>query len=540
MQIPVKKLVRLLEPDQPLDVRCAAAMVLGEVGGRDGELSRGLLERLDDEAPPLRLQVIRAIGKLKVEPALPKLLSRIKDGGAEAEAAALAAAQLGARGAKGLHELMPKVSPGLRRYIAAALSSGGASGADAAADELLQDSDPNIIDATARSVLDQVGTLTPSRRNGLVKELTGLLTRKKGQVSPGTEAAVVRLLAALDDPKAAAAFWDRVSPSRPVETRVAALRALAKWVPSPSKEQLQRLFACAADPDFRVAGPALVMLREMNVTDKALPDWLALLRAPDVAVRRLAVDRIGSRDTAQVAEALLDQIDHPDRELRQEALARLGRLKHGRTALAQALLDAATPDQAWALARAQADTAKEAADPVRAKVFAQTWKYVEANDRRSDALLYWLREGGMAEYKERLEERALAFRKKKDYAAAVVYLRLLTRDPAAGFPMRFELAACQLKESDKALPAESRANDPALQQFANLWQTYEAELFDELNKAKWLDPEDLYYLGFHFAEQPDTRRREFGGKVLQLVVKRSKGKTAQAAKSKLKREGLGT
>jgi HEAT repeat protein len=539
MQIPVKKLVRLLQPDQPLDVRCAAAMVLGEVGGRDGELSRALLERLDDEAPPLRLQVIRAIGKLRIEPALPKLLSRIKDGGAEAEAAAFASAQLGARGAKGLHELMPKVSPGLRRYIAAALSSGGASGADAAAVELLQDSDPNIIDATARSVLDQVSTLTPSRRNTLVKELTGLLTRKKGQVSPATEAAVVRLLAALDDPKAAAAFWDRVLPSRSVETRVAALRALAKWVPAPSKEQLQRLFACAADPDFRVAGPALVMLRELTVSDKALPDWLALLRAPDVAVRRLAVDRIGNRDTSQVAEALLDQIDHPDRELRQEALTRLGKLKHGRAALAQALLDAETPDQAWALARAQADAAKDAADAVRAKVFAQAWKFVEANDRRSDALLFWLREGGMSEYKERLEELALSFRKKKDYATAVTYLRLLTRDPAAGFPIRFELAACQLKESDKALPAESRANDPALQQFANLWQTYAAELFDELGKAKWLDPEDLYYLGFHFAEQPDTRRREFGGKVLQLVVKRSKGKTAQAAKSKLKREGLG-
>src|SRR5439155_25132857 len=138
------------------------------------------------------------------------------------------------------------------------------------------------------------------------------------------------------------------------------------------------------------------------VSDKARPDWRALLRAPDVAVRRLAVDRIGSRDTAQVAEALLDQIDHPDRELRQEALARLGGLKHGRAALAQALLDAETPDQAWALARAQADAVKDAADAVRAKVFAQAWKYVEANDRRSDALLFWLREGGLSDYKERL------------------------------------------------------------------------------------------------------------------------------------------
>jgi len=85
---------------------------------------------------------------------------------------------------------MPKVSPGLRRYIAAALSSGGASGADAAAMELLQDSDPNIIDATARSVLHQVTTLPPARRHGLVQELTGLLTRKKGPVSAASEAAV--------------------------------------------------------------------------------------------------------------------------------------------------------------------------------------------------------------------------------------------------------------------------------------------------------------------------------------------------------------
>ena len=159
------------------------------------------------------------------------------------------------------------------------------------------------------------------------------------------------------------------------------------------------------------------------------------------------MDRIGNRDTSEVANALLDQIDHPDRELRQEALGRLARLKQGRAALAQALLDAETPDQAWALARAQADAAKDAAEAVRAKVFAQVWKYVEANDRRADALLFWLREGGLPEYKERIEERALAFRKKKDYATATVYLRLLTRDPACGFPTGFPRPASACRGS---------------------------------------------------------------------------------------------
>src|SRR5439155_599110 len=141
--------------------------------------------------------------------------------------------------------------------------------------------------------------------------------------------------------------------------------------------------------------------------------------------------------------------------------------------------------------------------------------------------------------RDRVEERAIALRKKKNYETAILYLRLLTRDPACGMPVRFELAGCELKRSGKELSAESRAADPALQQFANLLQHYEeGELFDRVEKARWLEPEDLYYLGFHFAEQVG-RAQAFGGRVLQLVVGRSpKSKLAQAAKSKLKREGL--
>jgi hypothetical protein len=231
-------------------------------------------------------------------------------------------------------------------------------------------------------------------------------------------------------------------------------------------------------------------------------------------------------------------MSHPDRALREEALAKLARLDAGRKALAQALLDADTPDRAWALAKAQTPFAREYPAAARDKVFAQACKYLEADDRRADALLFLLRESDAADLRERVEARAVAFRKKKDYPTAAAYLRLLTRDPACGFPVRFELAGCLLKLSGHELSAESRAGDPCLHQFGQLFQGYEAELFAALEKAKWLEPDDLYYLGFHFAEQPG-RARQFGGRVLQLVVKRSpKTKTGQAAKSKLKREGL--
>ena len=74
MDIPVKKLTRLLEPDQPAEVRAAAVLVLAELGVKDAEVSAELIARLDDESEAVRLNAIRAAGKLRVAKALPALL----------------------------------------------------------------------------------------------------------------------------------------------------------------------------------------------------------------------------------------------------------------------------------------------------------------------------------------------------------------------------------------------------------------------------------------------------------------------------------
>src|SRR5439155_17652775 len=100
MPVTTDKLLRLLQPGQPREVRCAAALVLGELGERDAAASRVLCDLLQDDEPALRLEVIRAVGKLRVEPALPRLLERVREGGAEGEQAALAAARLGAKGTR--------------------------------------------------------------------------------------------------------------------------------------------------------------------------------------------------------------------------------------------------------------------------------------------------------------------------------------------------------------------------------------------------------------------------------------------------------
>src|SRR5437660_1724512 len=132
MPVPAAKLVRLLQPDQPADVRRATALVLAELDLRETHVAAALRESLDDPEPAVRLQAIHAIGKLKIDAALPQLHDLIRGAGPEAELSAEATVRLGVKGAKALQALMPKVAPGLRRYIAAALAGGG-SGTDAAA-----------------------------------------------------------------------------------------------------------------------------------------------------------------------------------------------------------------------------------------------------------------------------------------------------------------------------------------------------------------------------------------------------------------------
>jgi HEAT repeat protein len=534
-----KKLLRLLRPESAPEVRRAAALVIGEVGTRGAELTSVLGDALDDPEPAVRLAALEAAGKLRLEQALPRLLNRITEGGPESEAAALAAARMGAKGTAALKDLMHHVAPGLRRRIASAMASAGTVSAESAAVDALLDSDPGVVDAAARSLSAEIPSFTASSRKALADHLLDLLKKKKGPpLASASETAVVRLLAALGDARAEAAFWERTqAPYRP-EVRGAALQALGRRAEAPAKDKLKRLLACAADSDFRVAAPALMILKGVPVNDRTLTDWLTLLDAPDIAVRRAGIDKLGDRDRADVAAALLRQLTHRDRELREQALAFLTRTIHGRQGLAEALREAASPDEAWLLARAIAPFFGEFPASLHQRIFTQACEYLEVGDRRADALLLLVRETDARGLRDRLEEKGLALRKKKDFARALAYFRLLGRDPACGPDVRFELAACGLKASSKDLSAEARAADPALQQFTSLIHAHEAEVTEALRKAKWLEPEDLFYLGFHFVEK-DRQERTFGGEALKLLVKRSpKSKLAKDAKAKLKREGM--
>src|SRR5262249_37547826 len=162
------------------DVRRAAAVVLGGLGGRAAAVARALCDRLDDPEGAVRLDAIRAVSKLRADAALPRLVERVKGGGVEAEQAAQAAARLGARGTRALQELMPRVAPGVRRYIAAALAAAGTASAEAAALSVLVDGEPGVIQTAVRTRTAHIPPLTAARKSRLARPPAGAAGGPRG------------------------------------------------------------------------------------------------------------------------------------------------------------------------------------------------------------------------------------------------------------------------------------------------------------------------------------------------------------------------
>lgn len=533
MQITLDKIVRLTGEDRPSELRCAAITVLGELGGRDASVASAVIEALRSNDATLRLRAVRAAGQLRVEKALPLLIERIAHGGAEGELAAESAASLGAKGLQALQECMHKLVPGVRKYVSAAL----ASSQDAAGLAMLQENDAAVVEAAVQAIAAKIPTLDAKGKKSLADELLEVAKSKKKKLSAPGEAAVVRLAGLIDDERVGPLLWDRILPPTLLEVRAAALQGLAKFATAPSKDQRARLFRCAADPLFRVAAPALMLLDKLPVSDKTIAEWLPLFDAPDMAARRFVLNKVGDRDLPEVADKLLEQLEHHDRKYREEVLAKIAALPRGRKALAKPLKEADSPESAWALARTIAPFAKGDPETWGDELFPTLCKHLETNDKRVDALIFLLREAGAIELRDRLEAKAMAARKKEDFEKSLVYYKAAARDPASGASIRLGLATVGLKLSAKDLEAESRAHDSCLHAFADMIRADEPTTYKEVESTKWLGPDELYYLGFHFVDHAGVMG-EFGVKMLKLLVKRHpKVKLAAAAKNKLKSSG---
>mgnify|MGYP001559930413 CR=1 FL=1 len=411
----LNKLVQLIGAnDGAVALRQAAIKVGGVVGSsKERGMVKALLGVLGEADGNLRVAAIEALGHLQIEEALPQFAEIIRHGGVEAEAAAHAASQLGAKGARVLGKIMHEAAPGLRSRLTGVLAKSGAGGALVVTAHALLDADTKVVEAAARSLAMEVPSFTPPQRHALARFLLEELNDKKAKHSAKTEAALLRVLSGLHEAKAEEIFWARINSPAAPETRAAALQALGNLGAAPSDRRLPKLLACAVDSDFQVVAAALMLLRQAPSGGKFAKHWLKLLEAPDLAARRFAVEKLRGIDSREVARGLAAQASHPDRGLRDDALTALRGFAAGREALLEKLFATENHDECWTLARALAPAAASLPKTLRAKIFKEACRHHDADDRLANPLWFLLREIDHAWTRDQIEARALALRQKK-------------------------------------------------------------------------------------------------------------------------------
>jgi hypothetical protein len=159
------------------------------------------------------------------------------------------------------------------------------------------------------------------------------------------------------------------------------------------------------------------------------------------------------------------------------------------------------------------------------------WKRLQAaiaaEDRIQNSFMHVLKKAGGDYVYERLAGEGAKLFKVKKYKEAVAFFAPLKEFPEFKAEHKFLLGLAQLK-------AHPQRPQPAVELLIDVYRNSAFPLLESLKKEKKLEPEDIFSLGFTFAERPGDERDLGKGLLEHLVARVPRTKIGKSAKNKLK------
>ncbi len=533
-----------------VEVRCAAALVLGAAGRGDARVGKALAKKLADDNPMMRrfvLDALEAVGVRGLARELAPLLGSSDDEVRE-RAMRLIAAQGGAAQGALAQGLSQGATPARRQAAALLVKIGNAGAIDAllasiddaeVGEHVLQQLRAQLVDHG-----DEAGrTLLSARVAAELKRAGGGKKKIHDDVAPRM-AALLRLAGYLADPRSLPTLVAHARDTWPQLVRLAAIAGMRRLVAGAHgksvDEAVGALIAWADDADAAVARAAVDTLRGAHIPEASVKRFAALTKAQNPDARRLATERLAALSGKGAIPTLIEELLGPDHGLREAASRSLAGAPEAAGPLALALADARSEEAARRLVhalrahdgRVPAPASKVLGDKVRARVAKGEEGAIVG------VLLDALAHFEPRAHAELLFERAARLRKSGQVHEAFAALRPLAHSRAPlDDEQRFHIGVLGLKASGRNLLRSARGVDPVLMQFAQLVQTG-FPVTRQLGKQKDLELDDLFTLGFNFVESQDENEKGLGVELLELVASRQpRGKLGVAAKNKLKLAG---
>lgn len=347
----------------------------------------------------------------------------------------------------------------------------------------------------------------------------------------------IRLFGQLGRPQARKWLFDFVTPEHHPSVRFHAIVALLHCLREQKLQKAERnkLLPILEEREYTdVVRLTLELLDAQPLPEDAQPLLSRLVESPHIPVQKFALRKLGEFESPAVVKTLLQQLADPDVARRDTAARTLRKIPAARPALIKELLNCEDTRKAWAIAEIlpmyEGKWRKEQLENLWERLHGA----IEEEDRIRDAFLHVLKSADADYTYEQLAARAAQLVKGKKYREAVRFFAPLRDFPQRTPEDRFRFAIAQFKLHTHTLGPNAHRQDPTLDAFAELYRSSAFPLLESLKKEKTLEPEDLFYLGFCFAERAGDERALGEGLLEFLAEKHSRTKIGKSAKNKLK------
>lgn len=530
----VDKIVKMLK-DPSIEKQIAACIVLGELRVKSPPAQQALLVLLDSDVPGLQRHALLALAGAGVaKKALPRAMELLVSPASDVREAAHAAIRsVGEEAVATIRPRLATASPEQRRALDAILAELGGKDAFSTLLSGLVASEPEAIKAATFAIRQHVKAAGTRELKSYVTETQKFLEKQvKAKAGGETIAAGIKILGYLEDERAVPTLLEfatgkAFSPLVKQEALIS-LR-FAMGASKGDAKIVSALLDAAESPDRSLAHAALHTLSTLDVPATAMKRMEKLLSHEDAERARFALGYLGSQKSEHATKALVSALTTLERKRAEMAADALVGREEATALLAKALLDAKDADRGWLIRKVLGPLAKKIPGALRKQMLEEATDRLQKTGRGWEALFDVVKEASPEDATVAL--RTVAHKLKKgghdDRAASV--MAIVCKTDKATDDDRFMLASIELKKSPKDTRPAARANDAALHRLKGLL----ARNFDvgaALRKDRSLELDDLYYVGFHFAEDGAP----VGEELLELVAEKGgKTKIARAAKNKL-------
>ncbi len=530
------KRVAALVGSGDVESRCAALLVLTQLGSDEAPVIDAVAEALRAPNVVVRDFALTYLEGIRPKAGLQHLLPLLdsEDDSLRHRAAAVIAAY----GAAAIAAVRKRRAEAPRRRLNAIVEIAGQVRTAAAYELLFEimaqgDFETNRLagDALEAAVRD----MDSRARGEIYTRVDAFAAVAKGERVPLVSA--LKLFGALGDRRCRRRLFGLLGREQPHAVRTHALAALVQCLRGESLNggEIDLLLPLLEEDDEAgILRPAITLLEDQSLDRRHLERLQQLAESPEAAVKRFAVHKLGSFDSGAVVRKLIGYLSDASFARRDEAAAGLKKTPAARPLLMKELLACDEERRAWTLADILLAHDRSWRKDVREQLWARLAEALEGReDRLYSAYFHFLREIGEDAVLARIRERGDKLRQKKKFAEAARWLGLLRDTPGFDEEARYALAIADLKSRKHLLTGAVRRHDAALDLLRDLGRGA-FPVAERLRKDRSLAPEELFFVGFNFAEG-SAEERAVGAEVLEHVAgKFGRTKTGKAARNKLR------